>query len=1101
MPSAPAEEPTKRDSASPRIEYDKALYNGLLEVNRLFATSLDKPVDETFQKLSSLLVKYLDLDLAWIARLPLGQEWVVPVAAAGQATSYLEGLRVTSREDLPEGQGPIGFALRTGEINRIDVEDARFGPWRDKAKSYGFGRGLALPFEFPDGERAVIALHRHVGKRVYPNVENLLLRLSEDLTVFLRHCREREQLQRLLDYQEAIGTLLHGLLVRQEPEVVYSEVIRILVEKTDALGAWISVPDETHLHVVADGCKEEYPELVHDMRRFEVPLADDGSPLSRSTAAQAYRFGRPVIVADGYGSELNGLKKAFQSLKSAQVAGAWPLILDGVPVAVLVIVSEDRDYFTEPLQILINQLVDGVGIAIQNHNTQVEAKQKSLLYQALLTEGDLLFTAQDEGHFLDEACVRLIESGLFRTVWIGKATEDGSIEQVTSCGEGTSDLDLLPLIARSNPGSSTASLRAIKSGKTLYIRDYVNDPFNAPWAELSMCNGWRSAVSSPIERGGKTWGVLTVLSDQTDGFQPGVIELLTQISQLLAHGLNEIDLREELNVERDRQSWLASHDILTGLPNRRGLEEHISDAITRSKANETLLAIGMLDLDDFKALNDRFGHNVGDQVLRDLAVLLGGALRQTDLLSRVGGDEFVLVLEGVRRFSDLSVVLRKIERVLATPLALASGESTVVGGSLGLALYSGDDSSPDTLLREADQALYRLKGKKGYRSRDWAFYAPTDPEGISVFPYVSLADRRGTIQNLYQDLLHSEGLKAYYQPIVELTSGKVVGAEALARLVSSSGAIYHPSEFINDLSFADQMYLTLRMLEIVLGDLELLKNSGHELWCSVNITPEQLVSDIFLSQLTDLLRLHEVPPSKITLEVLEGGNFLSMEDAWQRMVFLKELGIDLAIDDIGSAYSSLLRLRDLPIDKIKLDQEFVRTLENQPNGFHFLNAMSDLSKGLQVDFIAEGAETEEILDALATLDIPYVQGFAISPPLVFEEFLIWMSAYEGAPVQEHPHTILGLYALHIRQTFMHHQRLNSRLPAPSLDECALHIHVLRLGYEGSEIDKAHRAYHVALSHFESAFSENPNPYLRSLEESRESLRRSIHDALQNSTNA
>lgn len=1101
MPSVPPEGPEKLDSDSPHIEYDKTLYNGLLEINRLFATSLDKPVEKTLLTLSSLLVNYLDLDLAWIVRLPIDGEWVIPMAAAGIAKDYLDGIRITSREDLPEGQGPIGFALRTGEIHRIDVEDAKFEPWRQKAKPYGFGRGLALPFDFPDGEQAVISLHRHVGKPFYPNVEALLVRLSEDLTAFLLHRREREQVQRLLDYQDAIGTLLHGLLVLPEPEVAYSEVIRILVEKTDALGAWISVPVDAYLKTVVGGCKEECSDLDLDLRTFEVPLVDDGSPLSRSTAAQAYRLGRPVIVRDGHGTDLNGLKKAYESLKSAQVAGAWPLILDGIPVAVLVMVSDDREYFTEPLQNLLSQLVDGVGIAIQNHNTQVEAKQKSLLYQALLTEGDLLFTTQDESHFLDEACVRLIESGLFKTVWIGKITEERSVEQVTSCGETTSDLDLLPLLARSNSGSSTASMRAIESGETLYLRDYVNDPFTAPWADLAMRNCWRSSVSSPIERGGKNWGVLTVLSDQTDGFSPGVIELLTKISQLLSHGLNEIDLREELNMERDRQSWLASHDMLTGLPNRRGLEEHISEAITRSKNRETLLAIGMLDLDDFKTLNDKFGHEIGDQVLRDLAVLLRGVLRQTDLLSRVGGDEFVLVLEGVQKFSDLSTVLRKIERVLTTPLLLPSGESAIVGGSLGLAIYSGDDSHPDTLLREADQALYRLKGKKGYRSRDWAFYAPSDPEGISVYPHVSLADRRGTIQNLYQNLLHSEGLKAYYQPIVELASGKVVGAEALARLVSSSGAIYHPAEFINDLSFADQMFLTLRMLEIVLKDLELLENAGNELWCSVNISPEQLVSDVFLSQLTDLLQRHEVSPSKITLEVLEGGNFLSMEDAWQRLIFLKELGIDLAIDDIGSAYSSLLRLRDLPIDKIKLDQEFVRTLGNQPNGFHFLNAMSDLSKGLQVDFIAEGAETEEILDALATLGIPYAQGFAISHPLGFEEFLVWISAHRSVEVQEHPSTVLGLYALHIRQTFIHHQRLNSRLPAPSLGECALQRHLLRLGYEGSEMDTTHRAYHVVLNHFENAFLENPNPYLRSVEEHREALRRSIYDALQKSLKA
>lgn len=1069
-----------------------ALYQALSDANRLFATAKDQPLSEIFKTLSSLLVDRLDLQLVWIGILPKGKEWIEPISSSGVASEYPEGIRITIRDDLVEGQGPIGYALRTGRVFRIDVTDAVFEPWRVRADAYRLGGGIALPFLFPNGDKGVVALYRRRGKSFLIHIEDLLERLGEDLTVFLRHRREIEELGRLISYQKAIGALLHDLMSVLDPMTVYKEVTRILIEITDALGAWISVPaDGRWLQTVAGDCKAHVPELADAIWNFYVPLQPDGTQLSDSSAANAFRKRRAIIINDESEGSLAHLKEAFPSLRSVRVAGSCPVLAEGDPIAILVMVSEDPGYFSGPLVALIEQLIDGICLAVNNYKIQGELRRRTQLYKALLAEGGLLFTAQNEEDFLGQTCQRLIESGLFNSVWIGKPARGLGLERLASAGENVDDLDVIPSIAASNPSAQTVSMRAFLQRETVYVADYLNDPNSAHWRHLSEINHWRSVVSLPISRSDVVWGVFTIISDQVDGFSPELIELLTQTSQIISHGLDEIDLRAELNAERERQSWLASHDVLTGLPNRRGLEEHIANSMARSSRHGTILAVGMLDLDDFKALNDEYGHKVGDQILQEFSMSLKANLRQTDLLARVGGDEFVIVIEDLRDLSDLITVLNKLEKVLVSPLVGPRGERLSVGGSLGISIFAGDESQPEALLRQSDQALYTLKRKKSSRVKNWAFYAPNDPEGISNFPYFTLPAIDLPRQNLYQSLLHGGALRVFYQPILNLITDQVVGAEALARLVNPKGEFLLPSEFLSSFNFSDQRFLTRELLSIVRADLSSLEKDGVTIWASINVLPELLAADDFLGHLKEEFSEGAIAPSRITLEVLEGSNFLSMDDAWQRLVALKELGVDLAIDDIGSAYSSLLRLRDLPIDKIKLDQEFVRNLSFQPNGFHFLNAMADLARGLRVDFIAEGAETEEILDALVTLGVPFAQGYAIAHPMQLSDFRNWISTYGPVPHDEHPNSQLGLYAFHLRQTLSHHQRLASGLPMGTVDECKLQAHLERLGYANTEIDFSHHAYHEALTRYEKASLQKPNPELRGLEEARENLRISI----------
>lgn len=1070
-------------------QIDIAIYTTLTSVNRLFGQSLDSPEGDMLTALADLLARKLDLAIALIGVLPEGGDWVEVLSISGGARGHASQVRIAARQDLPEGRGAAGEALRAGRVIAKASPEEEFRFQGQVGVGFDIGGGMAVPFRFPRGQKGVISLYSRRDQSFPAHLEDLLDQIASDITDFLRRRREHEQLSRLRNYQAVVGDLLHKLLSIPDPNTAFIEVTQLVTERTDATGAWVSVPDGKELRTVAGRCKDSVQGLARDMWNFRPRLYEDGSAASRSVAATAFRSGAPYIAYEGASSHLSGLKTLFLSLESIEVAGAWPIVVSGKPVAVLELVSEDPDYFSVALVNLLEQLIDGISIAIQNFETQSESRRISRVYQALLTEGDLLITAESEDDFLFQSCKRLLESGLYRTVWIGVLKDHGYLQPLVSVGDNTSELELLTKRALGEVGNKTASMKAIDLGETVVVDDYVNDPGNAKWAEIARRNNWCSSVSVPINRFGMPWGVLSVMSDRINGFSEDMVDLLSRVSQMISHGLSEIDLREQLNSEREKQSWLASHDPLTGLPNRRGLEDHISEAMARSRRHGTLLVVGMLDLDDFKVVNDTYGHELGDQALRDLTKSLRELLRQTDLLARVGGDEFVLVLEDVRRPSDLNKILQNFDSVLNSPLLLPDGNRLKIGGSLGLSVYSGDSLTPNELLHSADQALYLLKSRKGYRRRAWAFHSTVYPDGLSSLPGVEFDGGETAESGDFRDLLYSGGLEILYQPILRLSTGKVVGVEALSRLVSPSGVTYLPGKFIPQLGLDDQNYLTLELHSRVERDLLALDKTGSQLWCSINVASDLIRSDHHLSDLLQGLSGSKLSPSRLTLEVLDSSSFLSSPDAWRRLISLSEKGLELAIDDIGDTYPSLLRVQDLPVGKVKLGQEFVRNLSKQPSGFRFLIAMSELSQNLNVGFIAEGVETPEILDALISLEVEFAQGFAISPPLSFGELEGWLGRFNLDVESARPSTLLGLYALFVRDSFGHYQKLLKGHSLEALDQCAVPNHLTRLGLVGSEIDKAHNDYHKALSSYRDANHLKPNPHLRAVEESRERLRR------------
>ena len=374
----------------------------------------------------------------------------------------------------------------------------------------------------------------------------------------------------------------------------------------------------------------------------------------------------------------------------------------------------------EDLARSVEQGLDRLDLVAAEHSERESRQRQEELVRSMLAQIDILISARSDTEVLESACTRLLETGLFGAVWIGRPDAAGTVHALYAGGNGAGVLAAQPALTV-EPTQVHALARAWNDGAPAQDGG-PESPLLTPWAAYAL-PGWTPlALALPVRRDGVRWAVLVLVllncADLDDGLHP----LLVRVSGLIERALAEIDLKAQLESEQAQQRYLARHDALTGLPNRLSLEHHLPLAMARARRNDTLLAVGVMDLDDFKPVNDHYGHAAGDRLLRELGQRLRAAVRETDLVARLGGDEFVLVFEDLAQPADLHVVLDRVHAAVETPFDLGDGALAEVGMSLGLTLYPADDVQPEVLLRHADAALYATKAHKADRSFWWQLW-------------------------------------------------------------------------------------------------------------------------------------------------------------------------------------------------------------------------------------------------------------------------------------------------------------------------------------------------------------------------------------------
>jgi diguanylate cyclase (GGDEF)-like protein len=425
----------------------------------------------------------------------------------------------------------------------------------------------------------------------------------------------------------------------------------------------------------------------------------------------------------------------------------------------------------------------------------------------------------------------------------------------------------------------------------------------------------------------------------------------------------------------ERIIHLAQYDALTDLPNRVLLMDRLAQLTKASRRNETKVAVLFIDLDRFKDVNDSLGHEAGDLLLQTIAKRLSSAVREQDTVSRIGGDEFVVVAQGFREVRDVAVFAQKLISSVIEPVTL-NGYQLTVTASMGISLYPDDSADVPAMIRNADAAMYQAKGA----GRN-AFQFYTSDLNLRALETLST-------ENALRRAIERQEFVLHYQPQIDICSGAVVGAEALIRWNRPDLGLIMPGKFI---SIAEERGLIVPIGRWVIEEASrqaaLWQNESRlSVPIAVNVSAVQFRQKDFSELLADCVRRHGIAPNRIELELTETIVMRDAETTVETLNHLHAMGFRLSIDDFGTGYSSLSYLRRFPVDKIKIDQSFVA--DKSAGGI--VTAVISLARSLNLTVIAEGVQTKEQLEILRSQHCNEAQGFLFSPalaPAAFENFV------------------------------------------------------------------------------------------------------------------
>ena len=418
---------------------------------------------------------------------------------------------------------------------------------------------------------------------------------------------------------------------------------------------------------------------------------------------------------------------------------------------------------------------------------------------------------------------------------------------------------------------------------------------------------------------------------------------------------------------------LAHFDALTGLPNRLLFLDRLSQMMAQANRNERLVAIMLLDLDRFKAINDTLGHTMGDLLLKGVAERLAGCVRGDDTVARLGGDEFIVLLPEIRYIEDAATVARKILNALAQPFPL-DGHEIFIGTSIGIALYPFDEEL-NALLRNADTAMYEAKQQGG---NNYQFYSAE--MNTASLKHLSL-------EGALRRALERGEFELHYQPQIDLTRGEIVGVEALVRWRHPDLGLLGPMEFI---PLAEENGLIVPIGEWVLrtacAQVRAWQEAGlRPIRVAVNLSARQFYQKDLVGTVARILEQTGLDSRYLELEITESCLMQNTQTTVALLTELSRLGVRFSIDDFGTGYSSLSYLKRFPIDTLKIDRSFVCDIGTDPDDAAIVKAIIALAKSLEMHVIAEGVETPEQLHFLRTHGCNEIQGYLVSRPLPADE--------------------------------------------------------------------------------------------------------------------
>ena len=487
--------------------------------------------------------------------------------------------------------------------------------------------------------------------------------------------------------------------------------------------------------------------------------------------------------------------------------------------------------------------------------------------------------------------------------------------------------------------------------------------------------GWHSNITTP-PGWGQLANVLSILGVTSFFVWLMASDLRQALAQLQADN-------QSIRESHARIDILAHHDALTGLPNRVLARDRLEHTIALARRNQSSAAVLFLDLDGFKTVNDSMGHSSGDLLLCAVAERLLAAVRHSDTVSRQGGDEFLIILGDVSDDDSATTAAAKIMQQLTTPFVV-QGMDVTTTGSLGIAMFPKDGADVDTLLKHADLAMYRAKDA-----------------GRNVFRFFDVEMNNSVVEHLQlttgiRQALKNNEFQLYYQPQFELATGRIVGAEALIRWHHTTLGFIPPAKFIPVAEHSGLVHaLGAWVLNEACRQTKAWQTQGlGDLLIAINVSPVQFRRDDIEREVANALEAHKLSPSSIELELTESLLLADSQHLTGVLQRLRAMGIQFAIDDFGTGYSNLGYLSRFDVERLKIDQSFVRRMLNNPNDEGIVRAIIEMAHCLKLEVVAEGIEDAATLRRLTELGCEFGQGYHWSPALPAPEFAEFFSKHQ-----------------------------------------------------------------------------------------------------------
>ncbi len=909
-------------------------------------------------------------------------------AGFGDDIKRLGAIDVSIVAGTPEGSGVCGQAFRDQKLCASNdfLSDNRSLAWRQGARAGHVGAAAALPLTCNGRSVGVLLVTlREIGS-LNEQIISLFERLSANISYALDNFEREASRERLSRMFAALSATNEAIVRARSREELFELICEAAVHGAKFNSASVALvrPGSDLFHIAASSGVDS---IGMKNRKFAITPS---LPEGRGLAGTAFRTQQPCFSNDYLADKRSAPWRDDAIGTGVASSAVMPLVNDGQSLGVLIFNSTERDTFTAEMIELLWHLAENVSFALSNFDridekSRIEEQKErvSRMLTALSATNEAIMRAKSRSELFDLVCEAAVYGGRFTSTTIGIArTGNDYLDMVASAGPTAAKSKNFRLSVKEDcPEGRGITGIAFRTGKPCVSNDYMADARGARFHEAVRSDGVRAVAAFPLFNRDETVGILLFCAAERDAFTLAAIDLLQRIADNISFALDNFDRADEKHEADERIEYLASHDSLTGLPNREMFNQLLHSAMMTAERCDLQFAMLFIDLDRFKVINDSLGHEAGDALLVETGRRLRKALRSGEVVARLGGDEFVVILEHSASRAEIAEIASRLLREVSQPVRL-SGHECHATASIGVAMFPDHGSDVHTLTKNADLAMYLAKedGKNNFR------FFTNEAKMPSI--------ERLTLENSLRHAVDRNELSLHYQPKIDLASRQITGVEALLRWTHPEYGVLPPGQFI---PLAEETGLIVPMGRWALKaacaqNMAWQRRGLRPVSMAVNLSPRQFTDDNLLHDIDEALLASGMSPALLQLEVTESMMMRNVARAIRTLDQIRSRGIRLAIDDFGTGYSSMSLMKQFPIDTLKIDRSFVRELPDDSEDKAIAQAIISMGKALEMTIVAEGVETIEQEAFLRAHGCDEIQGFLFSRPLPPEQLADLLSS-------------------------------------------------------------------------------------------------------------